>query len=34
MGGNIQEIWQMDKFKSLRGDFLSYIVSVELAAEK
>jgi hypothetical protein len=31
MGGNIDEIWKMDNFKPLRQEFLSYILSVELA---
>jgi len=31
---DIHDIWRMDNFSTLRQDLLSYILSVELAAEK
>lgn len=31
MDGEIDEIWQMEKFKSVSREYLEYILSVELA---
>jgi hypothetical protein len=31
---DLQDLWQMDRFSSLRQDFLSYIKAAELAAER